>query len=433
MEENQPNPSDPRTETPATQLDQPPPEELAQPQSRKKLVLILLILLIVIGLGAWAISVRHKSSTKTTGQAQITSPATQLQTAQPDIIAYAFRAKDSDPYTIYWRPASGGDRTTALTLTGANNSPSYSDVRGQKVVFDANDGIYVSQDAGKTYKNVYRLDPAKESQNQAITSLHFSNDGQKIVFAFLPGISNGQSKNTVKVMDLDGQNATDLFSSDRAGVFVLNYDPTKKIIVYQTGCYFCDGGPGFPHLRDLKTNQDKELFGVNSETNVFNTVAVNPDGQKILYYVGVNDSALASEVAGLGWQGGPPYKIKQLDIGSSQTTDLASVGTLHEKATDGKFRLYTIQLGYTIDNQPFYSADKQLFVYKGSAFSKVLEGNSNIFAVPFVSATKVIVETGEDKNNTFSTLLTNYDVSSQKATTIYQGDNNTRLFGVTTK
>jgi hypothetical protein len=441
--ENQPNqtiqPSQPEEGQNTNQYTSTPSPVVIEKKSSKKKITIILVALLIVGAGGYfAYSQTHKKPVVTQSAPPVAQPQAKASVIAPDSVLYYTKAKEADPYSLYLRPATGGERKAVLTLSNKAANGSYYtfggfDVKGQNVVFSTYDGIYSSTDGGSTFKNIHKLDPAKVKDNQAITSLKFSSDGKKIVFAFLPALVAGNINNTVSSMDLDGQNVAEVHKfANVAGVFIYNYDTQKNQLVYSTGCYFCDGGPGIPHLMDLKTGADKQLLQKN-DAEILSDWQVSPDGQKLLYFVGTNDKQVADQVGGLGWQGAPPYKINELDLSTGQSVQLATVGTLHEKDTDGKFKNYIIQVGYTNDkHKAFYSADNKLYVLNGTNAGLEFESDKDIRDLSFVSTDEVLVSTYNTKGAADYTLY-RYETSGKKSTSVLQGDVNTGLMGVTTK
>jgi len=445
MEENQPPknseaPQDP-VAPPTTIPEQPSsePPAVSQPpkkSSNKKKVLMIVLALVLIGAAAGGyLYYKHGQTKKTTTTTTIVASTTPAKVVTPQNVVYATKAKQSDPYTIYTRPAAGGDRKSTMTVNGKENNVYYSfdhyKVRGQNVVFSLPDGIYVSTDGGATFNNVHKLVPPKENQPASVTSLQFSTDGKKIVYAYFA--SKGSSTtalNTVTTMDIDGKNSKDVHAFDKAGVFIYSYNAQTDSLVYGTGCYFCDGNIVEPHLMNLKTNVDKKLFGTNIDTEVVSLPVSSLDGQKLIYWVGTVDKQITEDSFGFG-SSGAPFKVNQYDIASGQTSTLATIGTLHEKDADGKIKFYRINVGYTDDTQqPYYSAEAKLFTVKDGKPSLLLEASKSIGNVDFVSADAIFAQTISTDKGDFT--YYRYDPATKKNTTIFEGDTNTQPFGVTT-
>lgn len=410
----------------------------------KKMLIIIIIAVVLIGggiVGYLKFSNKKVPSTSKTSTAKTSAPKSTKSGI--DSIIYYHQAKYEDPLTIYSKPVTSGTRQKLLTLKQKVSDQYYwinnSAVSGQNVIYDTYDGIYASQDGGKTFKNVFKLTPTvdEEDTDPTITSLGFSEDGKKIVFALLPGFGEGNVDNTVKTIELDGNNQSDIHTfKDIAGVFVYNYDSENQQLIYSMGCYYCDGGGGSQHLMDLKTGNDKELFSIK-DNQILDGVSVSPDGKNLIYAVGVSDEELVEQAGGVGWQGGPPYKIMQVDVATGKSTQLATIGTLHEKASDGSFKIFVIQIGYTIDtHQPYYIADNKLFIIDGTKSNLIHEAAKNILYHVYISSKEIIigVDSSVDDNTIGNHTFYHYDTATKKTHTIYENKSgeNTVPMGVTT-
>src|SRR5690606_9742007 len=80
----------------------------------------------------------------------------------PDTVAYAYRESDSEPYKIYTRPATGGERTEVMTLPD-DSYISQSAVHGRQIAFAVEPGsessekmtVYYSSDSGASFNKIY--------------------------------------------------------------------------------------------------------------------------------------------------------------------------------------------------------------------------------------------------------------------------------------
>ncbi len=389
---------------------------------KKWLILGIVILIIVLGV-LYFVFVRQTKSTptqqSTTNQTQ---PAAQAQTYTPDNVAYAFKSGSTSPYTIYWRPASGGTRTISKQLVSKDAFGGY-DVSGSNVVFYTAKNIFVSTDSGKSYKSVVTID--NSNPQTTITSIKFSNDGKNIAYALLNGISG---KNTVKSIDLTGASAKDLFIAKAAGVFIEGYSAAKQKIIYREGCYFCDGTPALPVIRDLKSSKISQLISGIAD-NEFIDLSVSTDFSTIVFVHGTANPD-APEQGPPGFIAAP-YVFQSIDIASAKTTTLGSVGTKGEKSANGTLRTRIVLVGFLAGTTtPYYSVDNQLFTYKSGRATLTYDAGKKLQYVVFVSGKNVIAGSGDDVSD-FT--LANFNIATQKSTTIFQGDENTIIFGITTK
>lgn len=377
-----------------------------------------------------------------TNTALITQTQSAPQIPVAENIIYASRAKETDPFVIYSRPAKGGDRTTLLTLTNKNASGSYGSIaqtksRGQNIVFSDTDSIYSSTNGGKTFKQVFKA-PAPASANTlvSVNSLTYSVDGKSIVFTIITTGSN-KAVTSLKTMDLNGQNVSDIkiTNADNKTIYIYSFDSQKKQMVYATGCYACDGGPDLPQVADLSAGTAKPLVTAD-KTKIFTNGQVSSDGQNYDYIAGNNDDAVATAIDGpaLGWQGAPPYNVVEVNVNSGKATPLATIGTLHEKGADGKLKSYTVHAGYTNDLTPFYVADNKLFMAGNNSTGAAFAANSNIDGLPeFLTANEYVIDVLNPSTTTTPFTAYYYDVASKKSTAVLQADTNTVIIGVTSK
>lgn len=436
-----PDSQPPIGDTPPMPPIETPPDQAKVSGSKKrfsKKILLIIFVLVLLGAGAtYAYLSMSKEKPATSTAPKTTTTETAVKKAVPESVLYYSQAKTGEPYIIYSRPAAGGERKAVLTLSKKVGDNYYSvganDVRGQNVVFATDDGVYVSQDGGTTFKNVYPVDAAHTNNDKVVTSVHFSTDNKKVVFASIVG-SSGTSKNIVRAMDLDGKNIADLHTFDAAGAFIYSFNSTKQELVYATGCYFCDGGPKPPRLMNTKSGADKELVTVDGNTEILNNVSSNSDGSKLVYYLGAYNKAAEAEVAGVGWQGAPPYKIMELDVATAKSTQAGTVGAANEKSSDGMFKMYQIRTGFTEETQQvFYTADAKLYVVSSAKPSLLFEATKNIWSVPYVSADDVFSSVDSSTNSNGDYTFYRYVTSSKKSTSIYEGTSDTQVMGVTTK
>lgn len=408
------------------QIDAPLQPQVADspsPPSRggKKALLAIGIIILLVGLGmaGWLFARKNSPTTATVAKKTTNSDTSEVktQTLLANTIAYAFKATDKDPFSIYSRPAIGGDRKEALVLD-KKLIPLSSDVRGQSTVFNTDDGIYTSVDSGKTYKKIINL-----SAGQQVTSIKFSTTGQHIAYGYLAA---ADGKNVVKSVDLNGQNPTDLFSSDKAGVYVYAWNEIKNQIAFGEGCYGCDGHPSSYTLRDLKTKTNKDLLGALSKAIIVQSVSVSDDLSKVIYVAANADSGSAALSAG-----GAPYVVTEYDVSAAKAGFTKSIGTKGEKNPNGTDKYRTILVGFTIGTSKAYYADGATLYTLGDGGPKELVTvDKPILRILYVSDTNLIFGYGAESSDYN---LINYGISDKKSTTIFQGDNNTVIFGVTTK
>ncbi len=398
-------------------------------KSHKKLILKLLIVVVVIGgLVAGGVFLTKKTTPVPDGKTSTanvsTSPAKDAKANVPDTVAYAYRANNSDPYTIYYRSAVGGERTEVMKLE-RDEYASVSDVVGNVVVFGSDTKLYVSEDAGKTYSTVYTA-----ASGEAINSVKVSADATKIAVATVPDFSN-QSKGQVFSIDLDGKSKKTLFD-DSSALYLIGWNNSKQKIAYWQGCYACDGGRTGWKLRDLKTKVVRDLVKDVDPKTYYYTAAISDDMSTLMYVQTTYDGAIQEE--GLpGYYSAAPYIVKKADLGANNGgTTIATVGKKQETNSNGTDKIRRFSLGFLAGtNTGYYAEGNKINLVSTEGTSVLYQADADISAVHFASDKSVIVSTGELSSADF--LLSNYDLSAKKSVQIFQGDVNTSLFGITTK
>ncbi len=385
---------------------------------------IILVLLLIVGAGvAWYLTKNHEPSQTSTSQATgSVNQQTETKELKPTNIAYSYRTVESPPnvgcgatgsgskFEIFWRPITGGDRTSAADI--GNKLVSQSDVNKDKVaVVTAPEcggtdsaGLWISKDSGKTYEKIFSTNPPKDNQvEDQITSVKLSNDGSSVVIAVLPG---GSSQNTVKEIDVSTKESKDLFTIEQPGVFIEGYNKSKNQIYYYVGCYNCDANT-YNKLYVRDTINDKEDV-VYEHDRITEQTVFNKDFTKVL---------LAKSTAGEGLGGGPPYSIEEFDLGSKQSSNLKNITT----GTN-------LRVGYTEEEVPYYTNETKVSkIVADKSETVVFEAAKPIMNVYLVSADQVIASSGAYDDN----VLTNYTLNDKKTIEILKGDVNTNIFGVT--
>ena len=407
-----------------------PPKE---PKNWKKFFKVLLILLLLAGAGAAAYYYFIKSKDSSNQQQTTTTDEPQQvveNSYTPDTVAYAYHEKESDPYTVFWRPADGGDRTQVTKLE-KNDYITQFDALLNIVAYSTTKGVFSSTDGGRTYTQIADLESSgSEALGDQITSLSISRDGKKIAYALLPGKGQEKPKNTVFSIDPDGQNKTEMFSVEKAGVFIEAWNNEKNKMVYWSGCYNCDGNLVDLQVRNLATNKDRQISS-SLKNNIYdgNTIDVSNDISTLV----VAEGTPSNDSLGVGLTLEAPFAINKYDLSSLDKTDVATVGQAGEKNPNGTPKYREVLVGFTNvkdSSTVFYTDDEDLYTYDDIKPVLVFSANKNILLAPFVGINTFITGSGDD---TTDYLLTNYNSDDKKSKQIFAGDNNTVLFGVTTK
>lgn len=402
--------------------DEPKKKDFTAPKKKKnvkKLLLWVLAIILVLGAGAAAywMFFKDKGTTTTNATTEPTGPAPVAKmTYEPVNVSYAYREKDTDPYVIYYRPAAGGKRVTVSTL-GKTDVISYSDAFASYVVYVVDTKIYASTDRGVSFKEIYKGDPGAQ-----ITSIKISRDAGKVAFGY---VKDGEDKNTVKSMDLDGKNVKDLFTSGNRGAFIVGWNNSKQKMIYREGCYNCDGTPGFPKQMDLKANKSSDVVTTADGKDIA-AIDVSDDMSQMIFV----KSTVNNNGEGIGGFYAP-FEVTSVDISTKKETVITTVGTKDEKNDNGTLKTRQFVAGFLAgDTTPYYSTGNQLYTVKDGKESLTYEAKNDIQFVLHVSDTKVIAASGKD---TSDYTLDNYDITTKKITNILSGDNNAVIFGVTTK
>ncbi len=406
----------------ASEVQVAEPEPVKKPKKSKKKLFILLLVLVLIGGGAaaWYFLVNKKSAPSPQPQ---TSTATQEEqqttiSYEPDTVAYSFRETEDLPFTIFWRPAIGGERSQVKKL-GRGEYITQSDTYGQSVVYATTTNVNASTDGGRTYKTILEL-----AAGEQVTSLKISTTGDNVAVAVLP---ESNASNTVKSVPLAGGEAAELYKSDKRGIFLYNWNEDKKQIVFGDGCYNCDGNTPDWQLLNLEDKKVTKL-ATDIKGDEVSEHAVSFDGGKIVIVTGVIDD---SANIGAGTVTMAPYKIQLLDVATNELSVVQTLGKAGEKNANGTVKHRDIQVGFLAGTAtPYYVDDSTLYTISGDEPNAFYKSDKAIQSVSFVSDTTVIVSVGNAWND-YS--LVNFNTKTNESAVIFQGDANTNIFGVTTK
>lgn len=395
----------------------PPPSKRKKPSKKKQTILTVLVALFLIGAGAaGAWFVLKESPEPSSTQADTTQPSDQtaqkaiVQSLTPTAIAYAY-GESGGTQELFWRPVTGGDRTSAKPLSDNQLVTSY-DISGSQVisvVSAAGDQLWYSKDSGKTYTQIFSSNPAPFSDqlHDTITSVTFSHDGSSIIFAFLP---SGSNQNTIKEINPETKQVTDLFAIESPGVLLKGYLKNTGEILYYRGCYQCSQPPTQLLKRSMSSSSDSVLYEEN--TRISEQVAVDRSGTKLLI---LNSTRLGDTLGGEA-----PYYITEVNVSSAEAQDLLVLSSV---PTDTRPRI-----GYSdADETVYYSSGSSVYSITDGVGTKLFEAASSILDVFLVDDKQVIASSGD--HNDFT--LTNYNIQSGQSTIILSGDANTTILGVT--
>ncbi len=405
------------------------PESAKPPRNRKKAILLMVAVLLLSGAAAayWFIVRESSSSTNTSQQQPVVEPASKKD-LKPSTIAYSYRETTSGETQncgpnksnkLYARPIAGGERVEAGNAP-ANSVFTMFDINQNHIVAAASAGcdggsetIWYSADAGNTYTSIYtgKKPDQKDGLGEQITSVKLASDASSIVFGSLDADT---FKNTIKEIDLTSKTVKDLKATDVAGVFIEGYNKPAQTLYYFTGCFQCDGVSRDKLMAyNTAISSESVLVDQSSADTVGLEAVFNNDFTKLL-----TSRGSAGEFLG----GGAPYTIQEYDIAQKTTTKLATVNDEDQ---------YLLNLGYTADQQlPFYSEGKSVYVVAADGkASAVFEASGRVFEVYYMSKDLAVLSAYNTISPTDFTLVS-YDYKTKKATTILQGDEDTRIFGV---
>lgn len=410
------------------------PDRAVQPpvppkKSHKKAIIIAIVTLIVLGAGASAYFMLSKESSTTDSSKAADTPAAQekpaVATYEADKVTYAYKTSQANPYTMYYRPAAGGERKEATKLP-AEAYPGSPDIVGQTAAFVSTDNkVYVSTDGGVTYSVKYQPDAT-----EVITELKISSDQNRIAFSTNP-TEGEDSSGTIYSVNTSGKDKQTVFKSTSGkALFVLAYSASDNKLAYSEGCYGCDGPRTAYRMYDIKAKTSKDILpGVDIQSVQYNAT-FSDDLSSMVYVQSTIDEKI--KVEGLpGYYDAAPYMVKTLDIKTLKATTIETIGKKSEKNANGTDRYRQFYIGFLAGtNTAYYAEGKTLNIVDADKPKLHYTFDATVTGVHYVSQKTVIAST-EKTTNDF--LLNNYDVAAKKATLIFEGDANTVLVGVTTK
>lgn len=329
---------------------------------------------------------------------------------EPFALVYGQGIENANSFELYWRPFAGGDATLAHKF----NEGSYlnhAKVHGKyiAVALEGTNGpeVWLSGDGGKSFTSIFTgTKPSDEyALGDQITSILFSNDGKKLLIAILD-TKTAESSNVTKEYDIASKSTKEIFTTDDNGVFLMSYDSSSHKLIYNTGCYNCDGNTGVPvHVRDVSTNIDKVIIESTND-RYLEKYAFNDDGSEMLYVLSTQSNE------GLG--GGDPYTIMRYNFASNESTAVKEIATAAGR----------IMVGYTKEGRAVYANGHKLLDLKDDTV--VFESSKLIHDIYYLSKQTLVLATGEYGNYD----VVSFDTAANKVTTLFTADSLTTTIGI---
>lgn len=398
-------------------------------KSHKKLWIFLIVVVLLVGFTTGAYVLLGKKEATPTKKAKTPTPVVAdmgSNTFTPDVVTYAYRGSESDPFTIYNRPAASGDRKEIIKIERDEYPNGINTVGGISGFTVAEKKLYLTTDGGKTYKSIVEIE-----DSYMLISAYISGDGRRVAYSTYQSSGESSSSKLYSV-DLAGQNRKEITTASDVAISLEGYNESKAKVAFSEGCYQCDGARSAYKLYDLKTNKSSNLYGDIAATTLADTLqasAVSSDMSTLLFIEGTVQPGTATE--GIGPLGTAPYKVQSRDLISGKTTLLETIGTKGEKNTNGTAMLRKFMVGFKAGSaDPYYTEGMEIFEVVDGKPKEVYESATAINQVLFVSASSLVLATA--KNDTDFDLI-NYNRTAKKPTLILEGDPGAILFGVTTK
>jgi hypothetical protein len=381
---------------------------------RKRILAIVVTVLIVSVLfGLWAALQGTTPGSETNPPAG--DAAGQQPSLQPKGVAYASGDPADTGVTLRLGALDSDQFTTSQTLGKSIFISDWAVYQNQVAVATAPgtagaEGFTVrySQDAGKSFKTILSAAPPERSNlGDQITSIKFSDDGTKLILAY---VAETATQNTVKELDPATKATKDLFSVIEKGVLIQGYSPSKKEVYYYAGCFACGGNKsGRLMKRDLSTGAETIAYEDFTYTSV-QTVLSRDFSHALMLLSGTTRGS------------GGPYEVVEVDLKTKSLTNMLA------NYTDGTD--YP-KIGYMDDGKTaYYTRGKSLYQHKdGKATALFTSPQEEFLDVYFVGSKSAIVSFGSYESSTVS----NLDLTSKGATSLFKGDKNTYVFGITSQ
>lgn len=422
---NMPQQTPPSPEkVPDAPLPSKTPDDTKLKRSSNKLLIIIIVTVVALlaGVVTWHFVVREKvEDTTNNTQSEIKDETLSNEIiilGEPDTVPYAYKAGDTLPYGLFWREASGGERTEVATLDN-NSYISQTAVTGQNVAYAVEGehgeaevvAIWLSTNGGRSYQKVIDLNDGDQ-----ITSMIFSPDGSGLAVAVVGKLAE---ENQVMLLNISTREQIGSFVSSQRGVFIKGYNALSSEVIYYEGCYNCDGNT-FTKLKktNFKLNSTETIIDTNDVMNI--EVVIRSDFTEALTVSG----SIAIDTDGLGEQTVAPYIIQSVNLATGETRDIAIVG---EDGGSGRLT----DVGYMADGvTPYYTYEGVVASVDEGIINNIFESTRPILDTLYVSKDSVMVLTG-DFSDFVLMRVERTDNNSEKL--ILEGDGNAAVFGISTK
>lgn len=370
MDDNQDKNVNSSTESSPSASSVTPPDPFIAtepPRRKRKLVWISILIIVIVAIGAgcaYYISA-NKLQPQTTRQNADTNFGTTLDpqalvyvsATQKEEVADCRRSTD----TVHYVNLNDAKVNNAITLDDYQGVVEFAVFHDSVALVTApscaskqGPSIWLSQDSGKTYKNIYTTD-----RTTNITSLVFSTDGTEIAFGY--ATKNADIK-AVKAITVASADERELFSDDQTNKFnvfydIKAYDRKNQRVYYTESCPLCDrAGPEKLQLYDLRN--DKSSVAID-ENDIGYLADINADATRAVY-VSVDHNEGSQLVQ---------FTVNEFDLSTKKRVNFAA----HTGSTSEGF----MRAGYAIDGAVYYTAGKRVMLIKESGETSELARLSN--------------------------------------------------------
>jgi len=368
----------------------------------KLLVIVALIAVIIIG---WLIFAKDQPGTTSSGDLPNT-PSASL-----DGLVYVVRqsaTKTVEPHLLNLSTSSASTISPTPLGPFSDAFPQSADIKGQKVLFTVDNQLFLSQDGGRTYSHVY----GDAGSGNVIVSAKLSQDATRIALSeYMPGVDG----NSVKAMDLTGQNQTQLFTTPSSGTAIIGWNDDS--VVYRLDYASCDSAPLVCGRYDtngivkhnLATGADDAVVPANKYIMYSSDMKVSDD-MTHLAFVGGAIKKIPQSNGETGYTSKAPYAVIDYNLSTMKSSTLATIQP--QPGDDKKPVDHYVTAGFFYkSNQVYYSADKN--IYAASNTTHPLYSADSIVRRLLLADNTQLIFTQEDETNGSNTYARIYNLQTK--------------------